>query len=436
MKAGEQVIGGDAAAGTGIEPTAAAPSAAAAADADAAAPSTTSTARAAAATGGAAAATVESPGTLSSGVAEARGSISSGQEAAAAGEADKYARLVTEHALEMISIHDLTEQGCYLYVSTACSSLLGYSPADMLGKPAKHFFHPDDLEENKQLHDELLDDMSMRRPQVRRPGDSIRLRRADGTYVWVVVSTTLTSEGFVCVTRDDSSRISLLQALREDLQQYELLATHCADIISLHAPTSTFEFLYASPSVHVILGYAAEEMAGTSIYDLVHPDDLIAWRTVTEAVNGGQIGKGILSSAASVLPPGTEQMSGGTEGGTGTAEERGGVPAPSLPPLAPDEAAAPRSDARSPLAPGASSEELLVTPATAPTTMDYRMRRKDGSWVWVETVLKYTGKRGCAATSPPHIAHTTTERSRPRCACIARCARPCACLEQCRSAYP
>ena len=57
--------------------------------------------------------------------------------------APAFASVVMENALEMISIHDLSPEGRYLYVSPACTSLLGYSPEDMLGKPVNHFFHPE-----------------------------------------------------------------------------------------------------------------------------------------------------------------------------------------------------------------------------------------------------------------------------------------------------
>ena len=91
----------------------------------------------------------------------------------------------------------------------------------------------------------------------------------------------------VGISRDVSERYALEAERKTALEQHELLASHTADIISLHAPSERFEFLYVSPSVSVMLGYRAAALLGTSIYELVHKDDLIAWRMVTCGVARG-----------------------------------------------------------------------------------------------------------------------------------------------------
>lgn len=49
------------------------------------------------------------------------------------------------YALEMVSAHDTTLFGRAIYVSPACTALLGYTPNDLVGLPAASLFHPDDL---------------------------------------------------------------------------------------------------------------------------------------------------------------------------------------------------------------------------------------------------------------------------------------------------
>ena len=115
-----------------------------------------------------------------------------------------------------------------------------------------------------------------------------------------------------------------------------MLGLYCADLISLHAPTPTFEFLYASAASRILLGCEEGALLGTSILDKVHADDLIAWHAAS-------------SRAAAGLVEASTHGVGGS--GSNTA------------------------------------------PGTT-TTMEYRLHRSDGLWVWVETVLMGAGGRG------------------------------------------
>jgi len=52
---------------------------------------------------------------------------------------------------------------------------------------------------------------------------------------------------------------------------HRLVAEHVSDVICLHAPDGTFQFV--SPSVREFLGYQPEELVGQSPYTLIHPED-------------------------------------------------------------------------------------------------------------------------------------------------------------------
>lgn len=60
--------------------------------------------------------------------------------------------------------------------------------------------------------------------------------------------------------------------LKESRDKYRLISHNSADLICLHKPDGTYEFV--SPSVTKILGYAPEELIGTTPYELFHPKDL------------------------------------------------------------------------------------------------------------------------------------------------------------------
>ena len=68
---------------------------------------------------------------------------------------------------------------------------------------------------------------------------------------------------------EDRKRIE--HHLRESEARYRLVADHISDLVGLHSPEG--EYVYASPSCQGVLGYAAEDLVGRSLYDLIHPDD-------------------------------------------------------------------------------------------------------------------------------------------------------------------
>jgi DNA-binding NtrC family response regulator len=59
--------------------------------------------------------------------------------------------------------------------------------------------------------------------------------------------------------------------LAEREAQFRLLAENSSDMISKHDTFGTF--LYASPACRTILGYEPDELTGTSVTPLVHPED-------------------------------------------------------------------------------------------------------------------------------------------------------------------
>lgn len=61
-------------------------------------------------------------------------------------------------------------------------------------------------------------------------------------------------------------------AVKESEKAYRLLAEHSSDLISRHSLTG--EFIYASPAIITITGYSPEEVKGKLLRDFLHPDDI------------------------------------------------------------------------------------------------------------------------------------------------------------------
>ncbi|WNS41904.1 PAS domain S-box protein [Paenibacillus sp. MMS20-IR301] len=81
--------------------------------------------------------------------------------------------------------------------------------------------------------------------------------------------------------QDTTERMKMEQLLRDSERNFRLMSENSLDLISRHAVKDSL-FLYCSPASRSLLGYAPEEMIGTSAYHYLHPDDLKMMRQVME----------------------------------------------------------------------------------------------------------------------------------------------------------
>ncbi len=75
---------------------------------------------------------------------------------------------------------------------------------------------------------------------------------------------------------DVTDRVAADAQLRSREVRYRLLAENMQDLVALHTPDGSYEWV--SPSVTTLLGYTPEELVGTSPYTLFHPGDAVAIR--------------------------------------------------------------------------------------------------------------------------------------------------------------
>ncbi len=114
-------------------------------------------------------------------------------------------RILAENSSDMISKHNWDRT--YLYVSPACTKLLGYVPDDLTGRSAYQLIHPKDVENIRKNHILLLENRTSSFIE------SYRIRKKDGTYIWFETNnqviynqnTNLVQE-IVCVSRDITER--------------------------------------------------------------------------------------------------------------------------------------------------------------------------------------------------------------------------------------
>ena len=125
-------------------------------------------------------------------------------------------RLLAENSTDMISRHDL--EGVCLYVSPACTPLLGYAPEHLVGESLYDFVHPDDVDAVRASHTATLREQM---PCTVR----YRMLHANGAYVWLetinraVHDPSTGKQEFQCASRDIAERMEAQAREREHEQQ-------------------------------------------------------------------------------------------------------------------------------------------------------------------------------------------------------------------------
>jgi len=160
-------------------------------------------------------------------------------------------------------ITHLDEDGTILYQSPSIERILGYGQDETVGDEVFGYVHPDDRQEVLDAFYTAVDDFD------REVG--FRIRGADGDYVWVEATgsdhTDTEAGGFIVNTREITER----KRREKELERYEAFVENSSDVIIHVAEDGTS--LYHSPGAASILSRDPKEMDGENIFERVHPDD-------------------------------------------------------------------------------------------------------------------------------------------------------------------
>jgi diguanylate cyclase (GGDEF)-like protein/PAS domain S-box-containing protein len=178
-------------------------------------------------------------------------------------------RSLVQNASDLVTIIDA--DGVLLYASPSVDRLMGYQPDEWVGKSVLSLVHPDDLDGAAQSIRVVSAQPGVHDPTV------LRLRHADGTWRYLEATANNLMHvpsvaGIVYNARDITERWDAEQALRRSEERFRSLVQNASDLITVVEADTTVT--YQSPSAHRVLGYRAEDLVGTKLADLIHPDDL------------------------------------------------------------------------------------------------------------------------------------------------------------------
>ncbi len=138
---------------------------------------------------------------------------------------DARLRALTEHALEIITVQNA--DGVFTYANEAVPRYLGYSVAELLGRNAAEFLHPDDADAMRERFRGVPVSRATAQPELNR--FEYRFRHRDGSWCWLesVAVNALANpavRGIIAHSRDINRRKANERSLSLNYARYRTVA--------------------------------------------------------------------------------------------------------------------------------------------------------------------------------------------------------------------
>ncbi len=182
---------------------------------------------------------------------------------------ERFRRSMDDSAIGMAVVSPL---GQYQRVNPAMTTILGRSREELMACSWQDLTHPDDLDKDQALADEIL---AGTRDTYRM---AKRYLKPDGEVVWadLAVSCVRNDSGkvmyYLSQIIDITESVQARQALATSEEHYRLIAENSLDVV--FRASRGGRLLWISPSVTEVLGWRPEEVLGAAMGEFIHPDDV------------------------------------------------------------------------------------------------------------------------------------------------------------------
>jgi diguanylate cyclase (GGDEF)-like protein/PAS domain S-box-containing protein len=197
--------------------------------------------------------------------------------------AEERYRLLVDLSTDLITTVS-PSTGCILYASPSVTSMLGWTPEDVVGHPFQEFVP---LEAGATQTAQVM--LAGGQVHVR----TLQLRRRDGSLLWCeassrsIVNPRTGEQEIRSSIRDISERVAAQEALAASEERFRL--------IQMHAPTGMAligldgRYLQVNPALCKLAGRTEQELMGLTFMDITHPDDLAEDLDLLDQLQRGEI---------------------------------------------------------------------------------------------------------------------------------------------------
>jgi diguanylate cyclase (GGDEF)-like protein/PAS domain S-box-containing protein len=193
---------------------------------------------------------------------------------------EKY-RLLAENGADVVVLLDVNFT--YQWVSPSSEDLIGWCPHEMVGRSARDFVHPDDFDLVVNVHRDFS--------EAHFSTATVRFRHPEGTYTWLsargrdVYDQTGLLQSRIIALRDVNAQVIAERTLVESESRLRIILDNQSDVTAQVNTEAIIEWI--SPSVFALSGWRPEEVTGQPISDFVVTDDLHAFEKVVANVLAG-----------------------------------------------------------------------------------------------------------------------------------------------------
>ena len=178
-------------------------------------------------------------------------------------ESEARYRMIAEYSSDMIS--QFSAEGTLIYVSPASATLMGYEPAEMLGKSMFEWIHPDDV---------AIAEQKLKRVMETYVLDTLtcRVRTREGNYIWLETSlrglrdkkpAAGGASQVVGISRDVTERVEIAA----NLNRFKHVLDNTLDMLFMFEP-DTLRFVYLNKGAVENMGYSKEELLQMAPYQI------------------------------------------------------------------------------------------------------------------------------------------------------------------------
>jgi len=180
-------------------------------------------------------------------------------------------RLLADNTTDVVLVYDAAS--VLIWASPSTTRTLGHEPSDLIGSP-RTVLHPDDVQAARDLFAKALAENA---GGLR---NRARVRRADGSYLWMDVSVAIVwaesgeLEYAITSLHDVHNEVVAEENLRTWLARFQLLVENSLDVV--YQVDEQGRLTWVSPNITALLGWQPEDLVGrVGLGELtyIHPDD-------------------------------------------------------------------------------------------------------------------------------------------------------------------